>query len=91
MTTETQASLEAVAAARWRVALSLTAAMVFIYFGFILLVAFNKPLLGTVVAPGLSLAILLGVLVIVFAWVLTLIYARWANNHYDPVIKGLER
>ena len=40
-------TLEAVSAARWRIAISLTIAMMVAYFGFILLVAFNKPLLGT--------------------------------------------
>ena len=59
------------------------------YFGFILLVAFNKPLLGTLIVPGLSLGMLLGALVIVVAWALTWIYVRWANNHYDNSIRGL--
>ena len=40
------ATLRAVSAARWRIAISLTIAMMVVYFGFILLVAFNKPLLG---------------------------------------------
>jgi len=61
------------------------------YFGFILLVAFNKPLLGTIVARGLSLGMLGGALVIVVAWALTWIYVRWANTHYDSSIKGLRR
>jgi len=62
---------------------SLTAAMMAVYFGFILLVAFDKPLLGLVLMPGLSLGMLLGALVIVAAWVLTWIYVRWANTHYE--------
>jgi uncharacterized membrane protein (DUF485 family) len=82
-------ALEAVAAARWRMAVSLTVAMMVIYFGFILLVAFNKPLLGTLVADGLSLGVLLGALVILAAWLLTWIYVRWANAHYDAAIRGL--
>ena len=45
-------TLEAVSAARWRIAISLTIAMMVVYFGFILLVAFNKPLLGTLVVAG---------------------------------------
>ena len=53
-------AFHAVTRRRWRVATSLTLAMVAIYFGFILLVAFDKPLLGTLVTPGLSLGILLG-------------------------------
>jgi uncharacterized membrane protein (DUF485 family) len=84
-------TLEAVSAARWRIAISLTIVMMAAYFGFILLVAFNKPLLGTRVAPGLSLGILLGALVIVLAWVLTWIYIYWANAHYDASVKGLRR
>lgn len=84
-------TLEAVSAARWRIAISLTIAMMLTYFGFILLVAFNKPLLGTLIAPGLSLGILLGALTIVIAWALTWIYIVWANRHYDTSIRGLRR
>jgi uncharacterized membrane protein (DUF485 family) len=75
--------LTRVAAERWRLALLLTAAMTLIYVGFILLVAYNKPLLGTILMPGLSVGIVLGVLVIITAWVLILIYVRWTNTHYD--------
>jgi uncharacterized membrane protein (DUF485 family) len=44
-----------------------------------MLVAFDKPLLGPLLISGLSL----GILVIVSAWVLCLVYVQWANNHYD--------
>ena len=84
-------SLEAVAAARWRIAVVLTVAMMAIYFGFILLVAFRPALLGTQIARGLSLGMLLGALVIVSAWILTLIYVQWANRHYDGSVAGLRR
>ena len=85
----THSTLEAVSAARWRIAAWLTVTMMAVYFGFILLVAFNKPLLGTPVVPGLSLGMLLGALVIVVAWVLTWIYISWANAHYDSSVDGL--
>ena len=75
--------LTRVAAARWRLALTLTAVMTIVYVGFILLIAFNKPLLGTILVPGLSLGILLGVLIIATAWVLIMIYVRWTNTHSD--------
>jgi uncharacterized membrane protein (DUF485 family) len=75
--------LTRVAATRWRLALLLTTAMTVVYAGFILLIAFNKPLLGTILMPGLSLGILLGVLLIVFAWILIMVYVRWTNRHYD--------
>ena len=83
--------LRALDAARWRIAIALTAAMMALYFGFILLVAFAKPLLTNLVAPGLSLGILLGALVIVAAWVLIWIYVRWANKHYDVAVDAIRR
>ena len=84
-----QQRLEALAAAQWRLALALTAAMMAIYFGFVLLVAFAKPFLATPVVPGLSLGILLGALVIVSAWGLIWVYVRWANTHYDQTVAAL--
>ncbi len=81
-----QSALHKIAAERFKLALILSILMLIFYFGFILLVAFNKPLLATLLSPGLSLGILLGALVIVSAWVLCLIYVQWANNHYDKVV-----
>jgi uncharacterized membrane protein (DUF485 family) len=78
-------------AVRWRIAIALTGAMMVIYFGFILLVAFDKPLLGRQVTPGLSIGILLGVLVILMSWVLIGVYTRWANHHYDAEVSRLQR
>lgn len=83
--------LTRVAAARWRLALVLTAAMTLTYVGFILLIAFNKPLLGTILMPGLSVGILLGVLLILMAWALILIYVRWTNTHYDSTVAAVRR
>ncbi|WP_338864099.1 DUF485 domain-containing protein [Myxococcus stipitatus] len=82
-------ALEALAASRWRVAAALTLATLVAYFGFILLVAFNKPLMGQQIVPGLSVGILLGALVIVTAWALTGIYMLWANGKYDRALSQL--
>jgi uncharacterized membrane protein (DUF485 family) len=81
--------LEVLAAAQWRLALILTVTMMAVYFGFILLVAYAKPLLGSLLVPGLSLGTLLGVLVIFTAWAVIWIYVRWANSHYDSTVKRL--
>ena len=78
-------------AARRRVAGTLTVVMMVLYAAFILLIAYGKALLTTIVVPGLSLGILLGALVIVAAWVLIWIYVRWANAHYDTVIAGMRK
>ena len=88
---DSEVHLTRVAAARWRLAVLLTTAMTVIYVGFILLIAFNKPLLGTILVPGLSLGILLGVLIIVTAWVLIMIYVRWTNRHYDHRVADARR
>ena len=82
-------TLQRLNAARLRIAVGLTVAMMVLYFGFILLVALDKPLLAMLVAPGLSLGMLLGALVIVAAWVLVWIYVRWANRHYDAKVAEL--
>ena len=83
--------LKALDSARWRIAILLTLAMMVVYFGFILLVAYNKPFLSRLLVPGLSVGILLGALVIVAAWVLIWIYVRWANTHYDTAVDALRR
>ncbi|MGH9324091.1 MAG: DUF485 domain-containing protein [Vicinamibacteria bacterium] len=87
--TDRTTRLSALASAQWRLALTLTAAMMAIYFGFILLVAFGKEFLGRLLLPGLSLGTLLGALVIVSAWILIWIYVRWANGHYDRTVDSL--
>jgi uncharacterized membrane protein (DUF485 family) len=87
--TERLRSLRALANQRWRISLWLTAAMMFVYFGFIILVAFNKELMGKTLVPGLSIGILLGALTIVTAWVLIYIYVRWTNNNYDDQLERL--
>jgi uncharacterized membrane protein (DUF485 family) len=81
--------LSALARARWRVAITLTIAMTAVYFGFIALIAYDKPLLGTLLAPGLTLGMLLGVVVILASWLLTWIYMHWANRHYDVHVDRL--
>jgi uncharacterized membrane protein (DUF485 family) len=84
-----ESPLQELARRRWRVAIALTVAMIALYFGFILLVAFNKPLLGRLIAPGLSIGVVFGALVIVLSWILTWIYVRWANTHYDTALRDL--
>jgi uncharacterized membrane protein (DUF485 family) len=79
-----------VIARRWRIGAALTGVMMAGYFGFILLVAFAKPLAGTLLADGrVSVGIVIGACVIVLAPVRTAIYVRWANRHYDAAVAAL--
>ena len=86
---ETYEAATSLTSKRLVVALVLSAAMVVIYFTFMGLFAFNKPLLGTILAPGLSLCILLGPAVILSSFALCLIYVVWTNRVYDPAIRVL--
>jgi uncharacterized membrane protein (DUF485 family) len=74
---------------RWRVALQLTLALFVVYYGFILLVATQRSLLATRVGEVTTLGIVLGVAVLVLAWVLTAAYVVWANRNYDPEVQRL--
>jgi uncharacterized membrane protein (DUF485 family) len=76
-------SVSQLSAQRWRIAMTLSAVVVILYFGFLLLVAFDKELVATRIAPGLSLGILLGAMVIIASWLSTWVYMRWANRHFD--------
>jgi uncharacterized membrane protein (DUF485 family) len=55
------------------------------YYGFILLVAYNKEFLAQKLGPGMttSIGVPMGVGVIVFTIVLTWIYVRRANGEFD--------
>lgn len=86
-----QRAVDALAAKRLRVGLILTAVMLVVYFGFILLIAFNKPFLSEIITDGLSVGILLGVLVVLATWVLTWVYVGWANRVYEPEVRRLRR
>jgi len=77
---------------RTRFAWTLSIAMLVIYFGFILLVAFAKPLLATKIGDGVtSLGIILGLGVILSAFVLTGIYVQRANSRFDELTRRLTR
>ncbi|MCA6101774.1 MULTISPECIES: DUF485 domain-containing protein [Bradyrhizobium] len=80
---------EQLAKKRLTVALVLSVAMIVIYFGFMGLFAFDKPLLGTILMPGLSLCIVLGPLVIISSFVLCLVYVLWANRVFDAGVREL--
>ena len=74
---------------RWRVSGMLTVALFVLYYGFILLVGTNRALLAIRVGEATTLGILLGVAVLVGAWVLTAVYVVWANREFDPEVERL--
>jgi uncharacterized membrane protein (DUF485 family) len=76
---------------RWRVSIVLTAALFALYYGYILLVALDRPFMARRIGEHTTLGIPLGIGVIVGAWVLTGVYVLWANAVYDPQVKELRR
>ena len=70
----------------------LTAAMMVVYYGFILLVAFDKELLSKRLGDGvMTLGIPIGFGVIVFTIVITAIYVRRANSEYDDLTAAIAK
>ena len=68
----------------------LTLAGMLAYYGFILLVAFNKPLLAQKVGSGVTtLGMPIGVAVIVFTIIITWVYVRRANTEFDALTEQI--
>jgi uncharacterized membrane protein (DUF485 family) len=74
---------------QWRMSLLLTALLFVLYYGYILLIATNKPLLARRVGEVVTLGIPLGVGVVVGAWALTAWYVIWANRSHDVEARRL--
>ena len=72
---------------RSRFGWTLTIAMLVVYYGYILLIAFDKEWLGTKLGTDMttSIGIPLGVGVIVVTIILTNIYVRRANTKFDDM------
>ncbi len=62
----------------------LTILMMVVYYGYIALIAFNKPFLAQPIGSGVTtLGIPIGMGVIIFTIVITAIYVNRANGEYD--------
>ena len=70
-------------ARRWRMSLALTAVLFVLYYGYIILIAVNRPFVSRRIGEATTMGIPLGAAVIVLAWILTAIYVVWANQRYD--------
>ena len=64
----------------------LAVCMLVVYYGYIALIAFNKPFLSTPIGDGVTtIGIPIGMGVIVFTVVITGIYVRRANTEFDAL------
>jgi len=72
---------------RRRLAWTLSAIMLLAYFGYILLIAFDKPLLATPIGGGvMTVGIPLGFGLILLGVALTAFYVRVANREHDALL-----
>lgn len=68
----------------------LTIIELILYFGFIGLIAFNKPFLSQKISGAITIGIPIAILTIILSWILTGIYIRWANAKYDVLVKKVK-
>ena len=68
----------------------LTILMLVVYFGYISLIAFNKPFLAQPLGAGVTtVGVPIGMAVIIFTIVITGIYVRRANGEFDQLTKEI--
>jgi uncharacterized membrane protein (DUF485 family) len=68
----------------------LTILMLVVYYGYIGLIAFDKPFLAKPIGAGVtSLGIPIGMGVILFTIVITVYYVRRANNEFDALTEEI--
>jgi len=73
------------------ISLVLTLLTMVVYFGFMLLLAYSPRVLAAPSVGRSTLGIPVGLGVIVFCWVLTGIYVRWANDKYDAMVARMKQ
>ena len=79
-------------ARRSRFGWTLTLAMLAVYYGFILLIAFRKDLLSVRIGEGvMTWGIPIGFGVIVFTILITGVYVRRANSEFDDLTEKVKR
>ena len=78
-------------AKRTRMGWWLTLAMMVVYYGFILLVAFDKPFLAKRLGDGVTtIGMPIGLGVILFTIGITAIYVRRANSEFDDLADAIK-
>lgn len=59
------------------------------YFLYVLLAAFAPGFMSTKVVGNINIGLILGLLQFVSTFVITMAYARWADNQFDPAAEAL--
>ena len=75
---------------RNRLGFSLTLLMLVVYYGYVALIAFDKELLATPIGAGVTtVGIPIGMGVIIFSVIITVLYVRRANSEFDQLTRDI--
>ncbi len=74
---------------KWRVSLILGSLVFILYYGFVLLMAYNRPFFANKIAD-IYVGIPIGVFVLASTILITVIYVAWANKTYDNLVEKVK-
>ena len=67
----------------------LTAGFLLWYFLFVLLSTYASDFMGSKIGGNITVGLVFGLLQFVSTFAITMVYARWANRHFDPAADAL--
>ena len=80
-----------IVALRWGISITMLIILFVLYYGFVLTIAWNPEFMAKKIGENFNVGIVSGVVVIVSAWLMTVIYVSWANSKYDKVVEELKQ
>ncbi len=74
---------------KWAMSFFLGALVFILYYGFVLLMAYNKPFFANKIG-GIYVGIPIGVFVLASTILITVVYVVWANKTYDDLVNKVK-
>ena len=71
------------------IATALCCLIIFGYIFFMILCSFGKNILGIIIIPGLSIAVLFGAGLIVISFLVGIIYCFWVDRVFEPAVREI--
>lgn len=71
---------------KWTISFIFGTILIVFYYGFILLMAYNKSFFGNMITEGITVGIPLGIFLILGTITVTTFYVIWANKTYDDLV-----
>ena len=71
-------------------ALKMTIAMLVVYYAFILTIAFSPETLGKSMGGVMTVGIPIGIMIIIFSFIMAGVYTKRANGEFDDLVKKIK-